>query len=104
MRCAQIAASGAVLLLVGCANDLRPLVSQLSAAPPVEREQATVDCKAKANLPFGYTVDKSSLSNVIEEPARGNAAVQSCLWNKGMHVNYEAAAVPDVTGSTPSQR
>lgn len=104
MKCAQIAACGVALLLVGCANDLRPFVAQINASPPAEREQAAVDCNAKANLPFGYTVDKSSLGHVIQEPARGNTAVQNCLWRKGMHVSYEPAPAPDATAPVPPQR
>jgi len=33
-------------------------------------------------------VDTSSLSQLIDDPARNNPAAQSCAWEKGTRVSY----------------
>jgi hypothetical protein len=91
MRCATLATVGTSLLLAGCANSPIPLLPY-SKPPSVTlaspRASPGTDCSAKPSTPFGSGVDTSSLSQLIDDPARNSPVSQSCAWEKGTRVSY----------------
>jgi hypothetical protein len=95
MRCATLATVATSLLLAGCANGWFPSPIPLfpSPKPPSvaltnPRAPLGADCSATPSAPFGSGVDTSSLSQLIDDPARNNPAAQSCAWEKGTRVSY----------------
>lgn len=108
MRCATLATMGTSLLLAGCANGWFPSPIPLlpSPSPPAvalagSRASPGADCAAKASTPFGSGVDTTSLSQLIDDPARNNPAAQSCAWEKGTRVSYGS---PSLTTGALAER
>ena len=108
MRCATLATLGTSLLLAGCANGWfpSPIPSLPSPSPPAvalagSRASPGADCAAKASTPFGSGVDTTSLSQLIDDPARNNPAAQSCAWEKGTRVSYGS---PSLTTGALAER
>ena len=105
MRCLHLAALGAALFSVGCVDGLYSFIGPIGEAPIRHGalEQAPVECGSEASVPFGYGADTSSLSRVIEEPAK-RAAVQNCMWEKGMRVTHGLEPQPGTAGSISKQK
>jgi len=108
MRCATLATLGTSLLLAGCANGWfpSPIPWSPSPSPPAvaligSRASPGDDCSAKASSPFGVGVDTTSLSQLIDDPARNNPAAQSCAWEKGTRVSYGS---PSLTTGALAER